>query len=149
MSEPNITDIIMEQMQQMIPDGVEMLLPPPVFTEMNGQFVDFDAEAKRLVARFPVDERYFNPLAYVQGGILGALLDNTIGPLSYLVAPPSVTTQFNLSFLRPVTAETGHIRITAQLDERTRRQLFFTGTARDPQGKTLTIAHATAQIIDL
>lgn len=139
----NITGILMEQMKRVLPDEADdLLLPPPVFTEMGGEIIDFDAETPLLKARFPVDARFLNPMGVVQGGVLITLLDNTIGPLSLLIAPPSVTTQFNTSFLRPASPDIDYLTVTARLTERTRRQLFFSGYVQSPNGQKLVLAQA-------
>ena len=67
------------------------MIPPPVFTSMQGEFVDFDLEEGILVTRFPVRQDYLNPYGAMQGGMVAAAVDNTLGPLSMLVAPPNVT----------------------------------------------------------
>jgi uncharacterized protein (TIGR00369 family) len=126
------------------PDGFR--IPPPVFEEMEGEVVDY-AEGERLRVRFPVRERYENPAGMMQGGAIAAAVDNTIGPLSYLVAPPSVTTQLNLSFLRPVPPEMPHVEVEATFDERTRQHLFFSACVLDPEGRVLALAQATCAVV--
>jgi uncharacterized protein (TIGR00369 family) len=145
----NITGILMEQMKKVLPDDTgDLLLPPPVFTEMNGEIIDFDANVPLLKAQFPVDTRFLNPMGVVQGGVLITLLDNTIGPLSLLIAPPSVTTQFNTSFLQPASQDMAYLTVTARLTERTRRQLFFSGHIESPDGQTLALAQAVHLIMN-
>ncbi len=144
----DITGILMEQMKKVLPEEADhLLLPPPVFTEMGGEMIDFDAAVPLLKARFPVDARFLNPMGAVQGGVLVTLLDNTIGPLSLLIAPPSVTTQFNTSFLRPASQDMAYLIVTARLTERTGRQLFFSGQVQAPDGQTLALAQATHLIM--
>lgn len=141
---------IFEMMRQHSPEGMfeKLILPPPVFVEMGGEFIDFDMEAKTLTTRFPVYDRFRNPLGYLQGGVLGVLIDNTIGPLSFMIAPPNVTIALNISYLRPVTPKDQVVNVTARMIERTSRQLFLTGTATSASGKTFAIANASHQIID-
>jgi len=100
-----------------------------------------------LTARFPVLERYQNPLRTMQGGMIVAAIDNTIGPLSYLVAPPSVTTQMNTSYIRPVTRDDAYIIVEGAVDEITRRQLFLSARVTNPAGKLLAVCHATFAIL--
>lgn len=121
-------------------------IPPPVFTEMGAEVVGYD-DGEALRVRFPVEPRFANPAGVMQGGMIAAAIDNTIGPLSYLVAPPSVTTQLNLSYLRPVTPRLEFFEVEARLDERTRQYLFFSARATDPRGRTLVIAQATCYVM--
>ena len=69
----------------------QYLIPPPVFIEMQGEIIAFNLEKQTLEARYPVQKRYQNPYRAMQGGMIGAAVDNTLGPLSLLVAPPNVT----------------------------------------------------------
>lgn len=122
-------------------------IPPPSLEEMKTEFVAFDEAARSLAARFPVEARYQNPLGYMQGGFLVAAIDNTLGPLSYLVAPPSVTLQMSTQFLRPVAAETKYIVVHGRVDEMTKSYLFMSARVLDPRDRVVAIAQATAQIL--
>jgi len=113
---------------------------------MEAEAVSYDADAETLVVRMPVRERYQNPMRLMQGGYLCAAIDNTLGPLSFLVAPPSVTTQLTTHFLRPVDPSIEYIEVEGRLAERAGRQLFLEATVRLPNGKTAARAQATCQI---
>jgi len=99
--------------------------PPPVFSVMQGQFLEYDPEQALLRTRFPVLESWLNPYGMMQGGMLAAAVDNTIGPLSALVAPANVTRQMELKYSQAVTLETGFVTVTARLTDRQGRWLTF------------------------
>lgn len=122
-------------------------IPPPCSEEMKTEFVAFDEAERLLAARFPVEARYQNPLGYMQGGFVTAAVDNTLGPLSYLLAPPSVTLQLTTQFLRPVAPDTSHIIVHGRVDEMTKRYLFMSARVLDARDRVLAIAQATAQIL--
>ncbi len=122
-------------------------IPPPVFALMEGEFAALDLEAGMLRARFPIRERYLNPFGAMQGGMLSAAVDNTIGPLSMLVAPPSVTRRLALKFSRPATLDLGHILVEARLGSQEGRWLTFGAEVRAPDGELLARAEATHWII--
>jgi uncharacterized protein (TIGR00369 family) len=122
-------------------------IPPPCFDEMKGEFTGFEEEERILVARFPVEPRYQNPLGFMQGGFLTAAIDNTLGPLSYLVAPPSVTLQLATQFLRPVAPDTAHVVVHGRVDEMTNRYLFLSARVLDTKDRVLAIAQASCQIL--
>lgn len=126
----------------------DYLLPPPVFMEMQGEFVSFDADKRILVNRFPVQEKYQNPYRSMQGGIVAAAMDNTIGPLSMLVAPPNVTRRMEIKYIRPVGMEHKFIIVTGKLAKQEDRQLKFIADARTGSGELLARAHASHWIVE-
>ena len=64
---------------------------PNVWIELEGEFVEFDKENESLKCKFPVRERYFNPLPTTLGGIIDSWIDITMGPLSVLLGQKSVS----------------------------------------------------------
>ena len=126
----------------------EYLLPPPVFRTMEGEFVAFDPEAGVLKARFPVRNRYLNPYHAMQGGMVAAAVDNTLGPLSVLVAPPNVTRRLTMTYSRPVTLDLEYILVTASLEEQNGRRLSFRADVRDRAGNRLARAKAEHWILE-
>jgi acyl-coenzyme A thioesterase PaaI-like protein len=126
----------------------EYLVPPPVFDVMEGEFLEFDFDARVLSAQFPVHERYLNPYGTMQGGMIAAAVDNTLGPLSMLIAPPNVTRRLELTYSRPITPDVGIIVVHAELLERRDRWLFFRADVRDRESMQLARAKATHWILD-
>jgi acyl-coenzyme A thioesterase PaaI-like protein len=100
------------------------------------------------VAQFPVLESYLNPYGTMQGGMVAAAVDNTLGPLSVLIAPPNVTRHLEMTYSRPVTLVMGHIVVSARLLERKDRLLFFRAEVRDQEGLRLARAKAVHWIMD-
>lgn len=140
------SDAMLDLLRARLPTGVPLRLPPPCLIEMEGEPVDFEDGAS-LTMRFPVLERWQNPLGYMQGGFIAAALDNTLGPFSYLIAPPSVTSQFNISYLRPVAPGSAHLVCIARLVERTAKTLYLSGEARTDDGKTAARCQAVCQLL--
>lgn len=125
----------------------EYQIPPPVFVEMQGEFVAFDAENQVLINRFPVLKKFQNPYRSLQGGILAAAVDNTLGPLSMLVAPPNVTRRLEIKYIRPVTPDQKFIIVTGKFISQTDRELKFTADVRTEADELLARAHATHWIV--
>ena len=115
---------------------------PPVFYEMDGCITGFDPEARTLTARFPVQARYQNPYGTMQGGMLAAAIDNAIGPLSALLAPPHVTRTLEIKYKRPVTDKDQFITVEARQGET--QGLFLTFSARvfNDRGDLVALAKA-------
>ena len=146
---PELLDQIMSILQNRFGDRMEdFVFPPPVFIAMQGEFLEYNSENHSLNVRFPVLESWLNPYGIMQGGMVAAAIDNTIGPLSVLVAPPNVTRHMELKYSRAVTLQAGYISVTAHLLERDGNWLTFKAEARDLQGKRLVRAKAVHWIID-
>ena len=126
----------------------EFLVPPPILNTMQGEVVDVDLEANWMSVRFPVFAEYLNPYRTVQGGVIAAAVDNTIGPLSMLVAPPNVTRRMELTYSKPVSPDLEYIVVEANLVERQGRQLQFKAEVRDPDGTRLVRARATHWVVE-
>jgi uncharacterized protein (TIGR00369 family) len=103
----------------------KLKIPPPVFIEMGGEIVSLNAQTQTATVRFPVEERYQNPIGYIQGGIIAAMIDNAVGPLSFLVAPPSVTKSMMLEFIKPITPDMQMVTINASVESLAGRKLFL------------------------
>jgi uncharacterized protein (TIGR00369 family) len=147
MTEARITgQAILDRLRAGLPPELAARVPPPCLLDMQPEPVEY-LDGERLVMRFPVLARYQNPFGYMQGGFVLAALDNTIGPFSFLIAPPSVTGQITINYLRPITAEETHITCIATVLERSRRTLLLTGRALGSDGKVAAIAQATCQIV--
>lgn len=128
-------------------------LPPPVFVDMETEVRDYQpgtGDGKigaSMTARFPVLERYQNPMGVMQGGMVAAAVDGVIGPLSYLVAPPSVTAQLTMTYLAPATEGTEYVDVQARLVSRAGRQLVFDATVTAPDGTEIAVARATQTVV--
>src|SRR5688572_24440469 len=137
---------ILDRLAAGVPEELRQRLPPPCLLDMQAEPVEY-VDGEHLVMRFPVLERYQNPFGYMQGGYLLAALDNTIGPFSFLIAPPSVTGHITINYLRPVTPDQAHVTCIATVLERTRKTLYLTGRAVGDDGRVFAIAQATCQIL--
>lgn len=145
MLETRILDIIRDNLGDR-KDRYE--LPPKVFIAMRGEFAEYDEANAALTNRFPVVEDYLNPYGAMLGGMVAAAVDNTIGPLSMLVAPPNVTRRMELKFSNPITTEMEFILVKATFLERDGGWLKFKAEVRDQQGKLLAKARATHWIVE-
>jgi uncharacterized protein (TIGR00369 family) len=147
MSQTRVTgQAVLDLLAARVPEEIRKRLPPPCLLDMQAEPVEY-LEGERLVMRFPVLGRYQNPYGYMQGGFVLAALDNTIGPFSFLIAPPSVTAQVTINYVRPVTEDQAHLTCIATVLERTRKALYLTGRAVGEDGRLFAITQATFQIV--
>ncbi|MEX2525372.1 MAG: PaaI family thioesterase [Gammaproteobacteria bacterium] len=123
-------------------------IPPPVFKAMQAEIIAFDLDAGELDVRFPVLKEQLNPFGNMQGGMIAAMIDNTLGPLSMAVAPPNFTRHFELKYRSPVHPDIEHVIVSGRYIERKQRRLFFTASLTDCRGKELVSAKSVHWIID-
>ena len=140
---------IMTLLSQKLGDRIDAYaIPPPVFEAMQGKFIAFNREEKSLTAQFPILERYLNPYAVMQGGMIAAAVDNTLGPLSVLVAPPNMTRKLEMIYSKPVTLDMGVIVVKAKLIKQEGQKLTFSSDVRSRDGNRLARARAVHWILD-
>jgi uncharacterized protein (TIGR00369 family) len=106
-----------------------------------------DGRGAMMRVRFPVQKRWQNPMGHMQGGAIAMAMDNAIGPLSYLAAPPSSTTQMQLTYLAPVTPEAEHVTVEARVVLVSGRQVVIDAEMTLPDGTTAALARATNVIV--
>ena len=143
--QPQIMDIVRERLGERADD---YRIPPPVFVAMQGEFLAFDLDEGWLTTRFPVLDTYLNPYGSMQGGMVAAAVDNTLGPLSMLLAPPNVTRRLEVKYSRPVTPDLEFITVKGKLTAREGQQLTFSAEVRDEEGGLLARARAVHWIVD-
>ena len=90
MVEQDVTQALVQAMREQMPDGVELELSARCFAALQGEAPAHES-GESLPLRFPLHKGYRNPMQMMQGGFIAAI-DDTVGPLAYLAASPSVIT---------------------------------------------------------
>lgn len=126
----------------------EITFPPPVFDTLKGEIISFDINEGIFKNKFPILKEYLNPYGNMQGGIISAVIDNTIGPLSLLVSKPNFTRYMQVKYGKVIPPELGFIYVTATFIEQKKRLLFFEAIVENSNGDKLASAKSTNWIID-
>lgn len=144
-------DEIMQEFTKAFPDrsmpgGGELQLPPKIAMELGVEFLDYK-KGQSLTGRFIVQEKHTNPMGVLQGGVLTAMFDNIIGPLSYLAARnPATTLELSTNYLR--SARPGEsVTISAYVKGKGNRNLFIEAQAFNIKEKLM--ATCTSHILIL
>jgi uncharacterized protein (TIGR00369 family) len=135
---------ILDELRSAVPASAlgSMQIPPPIFNLMEGRIESY-TPGQSLTTSFPVKEDYYNPLGRMQGGMIATAIDNTYGPLSFLVGGgAAVTLSMNLDYVRGITAGR-RLTVTASVISRSRTNLILGAEATDHRGKL--VARSTAQ----
>ncbi|HLB30429.1 MAG TPA: PaaI family thioesterase [Gammaproteobacteria bacterium] len=127
--------------------NLKVQIPPPVFTAMQGSVIAFDEVNHTMQVRFPVTESSLNPFGNMQGGMIAAVIDNTLGPLSMLSAPPNFTRHLEIKYRKPVAGATPFLDVHCRLEGRNDRQLIFTASVIDANGAECASARAVHWIL--
>lgn len=121
--------------------------PPPAAVLLGFELINIDPQAGTIEVAFNATEQFLNPAGTIQGGLLAAMLDDTLGPA--LVATLShgewaPTTDLHVQFLSP--ARPGRILGRGRVVRRGGQVAFMTGDLSDEDGNLLATATATAAI---
>jgi len=101
-------------------------------------------------ARFAFEGRaeFLNPAGFIQGGILAAMLDDTMGPTALLVSGGTVftaTISMNVSFFQP--AKPGRLFAEGRVLSMGKTIAFLEATICDADGVKLASATSSARVV--
>jgi uncharacterized protein (TIGR00369 family) len=125
-------------------------LPSPPIARLMGFSL---VEVSRGMAVFECtpDESLYNPIGMIHGGLVCALSDSAAGCAvqSTLEAGVAYTTiDLNVTFLRPVTKDTGVIRATGRVAKPGRKVAYATVEVTDSAGKLLAQTTSSCLVMD-
>jgi uncharacterized protein (TIGR00369 family) len=120
---------------------------PPAAELLGWELVAVDPEAGTIEVAFTATERFLNPIGVIQGGLLAAMLDDTLGPALVATLGPgqfAPTTDLHVQFLRP--ARPGRLTGRGRVVHRGKDIAFLAGELLDDSGQVVATATATAKI---
>jgi acyl-coenzyme A thioesterase PaaI-like protein len=115
---------------------------PNVWVELEGEFLDFNKEKQTLRCKFPVRERYFNPLPTTLGGIIDSWIDITMGPLTVLLGQRAVSKNFSIKYLKPVGPSTEYVTAVAWRESIDGRDSLYKGELYLDNGTLAAVAES-------
>lgn len=121
--------------------------PPPAGVLLGWRLVAVDPDAGTIEVTFEATERFLNPAGVVQGGLLAAMLDDTLGPALVATLGPgqfAPTTDLHVQFLRP--ARPGRLTGRGRVVKRGREVAFLAGELAGEDRRVVATATATAQV---
>jgi uncharacterized protein (TIGR00369 family) len=120
---------------------------PPAAALLGWELLAVDPEAGTIEVAFTASDRFLNPFGAVQGGLLAAMLDDTLGPALVATLGPgelAPTTDLHVQFLSP--ARPGRLVGRGRIVRRGGTVGFMAGELVDESGTVVATATATAQI---
>jgi len=110
-----------------------------------------EAESGRVVVTAEPSEVHLNPAGTVHGGLAATILDSCMGLAIQSTLEKGVgstTLEFKISFVRPITPETGTIRAEGTVISRGRRVGTAEGRVTDGKGRLLVHGTTTCLIFE-
>ncbi|MEV7693605.1 PaaI family thioesterase [Microbacterium sp. NPDC089189] len=95
------------------------------------------------------DESHYNPVGSVHGGFFATILDSVCGSAVHSTLPAGTgytSLEIKVSFLRPITEETGTVTAHGWVTRRGRSAAFAEADLRDATGRVLATASSTCAI---
>lgn len=135
-----------EKLRRFLAEG----LRPPMAELLDLRLIE--AKEGQVAFEATPNERHYNPMGGVHGGYAATLLDFSCGyaTISRLPANASFSTlELKVSYHRPMSADTGKVRVEGKVVSMGRRVAFVEGRVLDSQGRLLASATSTCLIDQL
>jgi uncharacterized protein (TIGR00369 family) len=123
--------------------------PPPIASVFD--FAITDVEVGRVVFECTPDESVYNPIGVVHGGLVCTLADSVVGCAVHTTLEAGVaytSIDLNVSYLRPVTVDSGRLRAIGRVTKPGRRVAFASAEIFDASDKPVATATSTLLIMD-
>ncbi|NHK27261.1 PaaI family thioesterase [Parvularcula flava] len=123
--------------------------PRPTSAQLLGfEPVEIDVPGQRMVIDFVATDRMLNPAGKVQGGILTAMMDDTMGPLAHIMSGGKMmpsTTDIHTQFFRP--CDVGAYRCEARVTRMGRTLCYTSADLFNGRGQKVASAIQTAMML--
>src|SRR6516225_10943315 len=133
----------------MIKTALDQLTPPPSSKLLGWQLLDARPADGSIRIGFDGKREFCNPAGFVQGGILSAMLDDTMGPAVFVMTEGrlyTATISLTVNFLAP--AKPGPIIGEAAVTQLGKTVAFMAGRLIAEDGALLATAVANARLVE-
>ncbi len=133
----------------MISTALDRLTPPPSSKLLGWQLLDARPEEGWIRIGFDGKAEFCNPAGFIQGGILSAMLDDTMGPAVFVMTDGKLytaTITMTVNFLAP--ARVGSIFGEATVTQLGKTIAFVEGKLTAADGAVLATSTASARLVE-
>jgi uncharacterized protein (TIGR00369 family) len=119
----------------------------PIAAHLDMGFVS--VEPGDVVFTAVPDESHYNPIGSVHGGFYATLLDSVCGCAVHSTLPAGqayTSLEIKVSFLRPITVDTGPVTAHGWVTKPGSRAAFAEGDIRDADGRLLATASSACAV---
>ena|SRR5690349_3976382 len=132
----------------MVATALDRLPAPPCAVLLGWHVIDAEPEQGWIRIGFEGKPEFRNPAGFIQGGILAAMLDDTMGPAVFTMTQGKMytaTIDMNVSFLAP--AHVGKIYGEANVIQLGKTIAFVEARLTDEAGTLLAKATSSARLV--
>jgi uncharacterized protein (TIGR00369 family) len=125
------------------------LAPPPMASVFD--FAITEVEVGQVTFECTPDESAYNPIGVVHGGLVCTLADSVLGCAVHTTLEAGVaytSIDLNVSYLRPVTVDSGRLRAIGTVTKPGRRAAFAGAEILDASGKLVASATGSCLVMD-
>jgi uncharacterized protein (TIGR00369 family) len=122
---------------------------PPVARLLGWKLLAVNPEGGTIEVEFQARAEFLNPSGFVQGGLIAAMLDDTLGPAVFAKSGGqrmTTTIDLHVHYVRPVRP--GCVTTTAKVVNLGSRVAFVEGRLFDHEGRLAATATASAMLAD-
>src|SRR5712691_9585869 len=133
----------------MVSTALDNLNPPPSSKLLGWHLLDARPEEGWIRIGFDGKKEFCNPAGFVQGGILSAMLDDTMGPTVFTMTEGKLytaTITMTVNFLAP--AQPGPITGEATVTQLGKTVAFVEGRLMAADGTVLATASTSARLVE-
>jgi uncharacterized protein (TIGR00369 family) len=127
-------------------DNLDM---PPISKLLGWRLIDLSPEEGMIRIGFEGRQEFCNPSGFIQGGILSAMLDDTMGPAAFIMSggklyTPTVTMTVN--FISP--GKVGAFECEARVVQMGKTVVFVEAKLMDDAGTLVATATSTSRLVE-
>ena len=133
----------------MIKTALDDIPTPPSAKLLGWRLLDARPKDGWLKIGFDGKAEFCNPAGFVQGGILSAMLDDSMGPAAFVMSEGkfyTTTISLTLNFLAP--AKPGPLIVEALVTQLGKTIAFMEGRLMDEDGSLLATATTSARLLE-
>lgn len=133
----------------MIKTALDQITPPPSARLLGWHLLDARPEEGWIKVGFEGKPEFCNPAGFVQGGLLSAMLDDTMGPAGFIMTGGkfyTTTISLTVNFLSP--AKPGPLTVEAKVTQLGKTIAFVEGKLTAEDGTLLATATAVERLLD-
>jgi uncharacterized protein (TIGR00369 family) len=141
--------VVDETEAAMIKTALDQMTPPPSAKLLGWHMLDARPSEGWLKVGFDGKREFCNPAGFVQGGILTAMLDDTMGPAAFIMTDGKFyTTTISLTVNFMASAKPGLIIAEAKVIQLGKTIAFMDGKLTAEDGTLLATATTTARLLE-